>query len=161
VVLLCGLPGAGKTTLAKQLEASMPAVRLCTDEWMCALDLDLFDEGHRDRVDVLTWAHAQVLLQAGLSIILDASGLWLRSERDEKRLQARTLGVLVELHYLAVPFDVLVQRVARRTRDSVPGTAPVTEEHLRAWQPRFSPPDAEELALFDPPRRLDAQPMDS
>jgi predicted kinase len=30
--LICGLPGAGKTTLAKEIELARPALRLCPDE---------------------------------------------------------------------------------------------------------------------------------
>ena len=33
VYLIVGLPGAGKTTYAKELEASAPALRLTPDEW--------------------------------------------------------------------------------------------------------------------------------
>ena len=36
LILLCGIAGAGKTTLAKQLEAE-GAVRMCPDEWLDAL----------------------------------------------------------------------------------------------------------------------------
>ena len=32
--LLVGLPGAGKTTKAKQLEVEAPALRFTLDEWM-------------------------------------------------------------------------------------------------------------------------------
>lgn len=32
--LLCGLPGSGKTTLARLLEQELPALRLTPDEWM-------------------------------------------------------------------------------------------------------------------------------
>jgi predicted kinase len=35
--LICGLPGASKTTLAKQLEASRSALRLCADEWIARI----------------------------------------------------------------------------------------------------------------------------
>jgi len=34
---MCGLPSAGKTTLAKQLECETKAVRLCPDEWIVRL----------------------------------------------------------------------------------------------------------------------------
>lgn len=37
LILTCGLPGAGKTTLAKQLAAERAAVRLTKDEWLIAL----------------------------------------------------------------------------------------------------------------------------
>ena len=37
LILTCGLPGAGKTTLAQQLAADRDALRLTKDEWMWAL----------------------------------------------------------------------------------------------------------------------------
>lgn len=43
LILLCGLPGSGKTTPAERLERAVPAVRLCPDEWMSDLGIDLFD----------------------------------------------------------------------------------------------------------------------
>jgi predicted kinase len=33
LILICGLPGSGKTTLAKELEPGVPAIRLSPDEW--------------------------------------------------------------------------------------------------------------------------------
>jgi hypothetical protein len=37
LILTCGLPGAGKTTLATQLASKRSAVRLTKDEWLWAL----------------------------------------------------------------------------------------------------------------------------
>lgn len=34
LILMCGLPGAGKTTLAKRIEIEEDALRLTPDEWM-------------------------------------------------------------------------------------------------------------------------------
>ena len=50
LVLICGLPGAGKTTLAKQIERDLPAVRLTPDDRMNALSLNLWDEETRAQI---------------------------------------------------------------------------------------------------------------
>lgn len=148
LILLCGLPGAGKTTLARQLAETLPAVRLCPDEWLTGLGFDLFDAGARDRVERRLWDHAQDLLAAGAVVILE-NGFWDRAERDEKRLRARELGVAVELRHLAVPAEELRRRTA--LRNSRPGEAVVTPELLSAYEAEFEAPTASEHELFDPP----------
>jgi predicted kinase len=148
LILLCGLPGAGKTTLARRLALSGPAVRLCADEWMLQLGVDLFDEAFRQRLEDRFWQLAQELLRLGQSVILE-SGFWQRGDRDEKRLGARALGVRVELHYLAVPLDELNARLAVRLREAPATTVPITAELLDEYAGYFEPPDRDELALFD------------
>ncbi|NRQ38746.1 AAA family ATPase [Nonomuraea sp. NN258] len=150
LILLCGLPGSGKTTLAKRLAREIPAVRLCPDEWMADLGIDLFDEQTRDRLERRFSMHAQDLLRLGQSVILEF-GFWARSERDEKRLRARALGVPVELHYLAAPIDELCRRLEARNGAGEPGTVPVSRELLEEYVKFFQAPDDDELGLFDEP----------
>ena len=149
-MLTCGLPGAGKTALARQLSASRGAVRLTKDEWLWALGTTPWDEPAREKVERELWRLAQEILRLGVSVVLDF-GLWARAERDEMRSAARALGVGVELHYLAVPPHELWRRVEARNAESPWESHPIRRPDFDAWLRVFEPPDAAELALFDPP----------
>ena len=113
MIIVCGLPGSSKTTLAKALESRLGAVRFSADEWMESLSLNLYDEERRGKIEALQWKIAQELLSAGRIVIIEW-GSWGRSERDILRLGARVLGAAVELHYLSAPVDVLFERIQRR-----------------------------------------------
>jgi predicted kinase len=151
LIIVCGLPGSGKTTHARELETRRGAIRFCPDEWMSALALDLWDEDRRAKVESLQWQLGQQLLALGLTVIVEW-GTWGRSERDALRGRARSLGAAVELHYLSAAVDVLLDRVQRRGMES----PAVTREHLQQWAQVFQAPTAEELALFDSAVRVEA-----
>lgn len=150
LILMCGLPGAGKTTVAQRLAEALPAIRLCPDEWLSALGVDLRDEETRDRLERQFWLLTQELLRQGQSVILE-SGFWLRADRDEKREGAHALGAAVELRYLPAPLDELHRRLRAREAAVAWPTTPITREELEMWATFFEPPDAAELALFDLP----------
>ena len=152
LVLICGLPGAGKTTLASKLAGGYPAVRLCPDEWMADLEVSFYDEAFRDRLERRFWLLAQDLLSKGQSVVLE-SGFWLRSDRYEKRLGAHRLGATVELHFLDVSLDELWRRLHQRNQLAEHGAVPATREQLIDWAGYFQTPDADEQALFDTPRK--------
>lgn len=146
--LICGLPGAGKTTLAKQLEQSQSALRLCPDEWIAALLADPNDIAERDRlrdpVEALQWQIGQRALVLGNNVILE-NGFWSRAERASYRAQAEALGARVELHYLAVARDELWQRLAKRNANLPPGTFVVNEAELDLWLSWFEAPTPDEF----------------
>src|SRR3954471_1695995 len=94
LIIVCGLPGSGKTTHARRMAAEFGAVRLCPDEWMAALSIDLHDEDKRGKIEALQWALGQELIARGQVVIIEW-GTWGRGERDKLRIQARTLGAAV------------------------------------------------------------------
>ena len=149
-IFLCGLPGSGKSTVARVLADELGAFRFCPDEWMSAIGIDLFDEPARARVEALQWELAQQLVLHGVTAIVEW-GVWSRAERDAARARARELGVPIELVFLDAPLDVLWQRVQRRNEAGAPETPIITRENLVEWSERFEPPTEEELGLFDPP----------
>ena len=150
LVLICGLPASGKTTLARRLARSIPAVRLDKDGWVTQLGADVWDEEFRVRLERQLWVLTQELLAQGQSVILEW-GHWARAERDDKRLGARALGVGVELHYLHAPLRELMERAERRTTSGEWTAAPITRAHFETWATIFQPPDDDEMLLFDKP----------
>ena len=150
LLLTCGLPGAGKTTLARQLAADRSAVRLTKDEWLTALGSSPWDTPAREKVERELWRVAQEILRLGPSVVIDF-GLWARSERDEMRSAARGLGVGVELHYLDLPAEELWRRIEARNALPPWDSYPIRRVDLDGWIAGFEAPDAVELALFDPP----------
>ena len=150
LVLICGLPASGKTTLARRLASKIPAIRLDKDHWTAQLGHDVWDDEFRVLLEAQLWVLTQELLAHGQSVILEW-GHWARVERDEKRLAARALGVGVELHYLGAPLDELIERARRRTASGEWRASPMTRTHFEQWATIFQPPDEEELRLFDEP----------
>jgi predicted kinase len=55
---------------------------------MDALDINLWDEPRRAKIEELQWTLAQQLLKLGIKVIIEW-GTWGRSERDTLRLGAR------------------------------------------------------------------------
>lgn len=145
LIIICGLPGSGKTTLAKCLEESLDGVRLSPDEWMDSLSINLYDEESRARIEALQWKLGQKLLKLGLVVIIEW-GTWGKSERDTLREGARKLGAAVELHYLSAPPEILFERIQRRGMEN----PPIKYEDILRWAEIIQVPTEEEMKLFDP-----------
>lgn len=150
LVVVSGLPGSGKTTLAKRLAAHLGAVRFCPDDWMTALGIDLWDQGFRARLEPLQADVAeQVIATGGVAVI--EWGTWAREERDELRARARRNGAAFELHHLDAPPEVLHARIEARTGQLDP---PISLADVRSWAEIIQHPTPDEVEHDDPPTRL-------
>lgn len=150
--LICGLPGAGKTTLAKQLEQDHSAMRLCPDEWIATLLRDPTDSEELDRlrspVEAVQWEVAARALTLGVDVILEW-GFWSREERADYRARGEAFGARVEVHFLEPSREELWSRLEKRNANLPPGTFLVTEEQLDLYLTWWQPPSDEERAMHD------------
>jgi predicted kinase len=144
LLLMVGLPAAGKTTRAKGLAATHQALRLTPDHWMIPLFGDSMADGKRWALEGRLISLALQALRLGTSVVLDY-GLWGRDERSALRWLARSVGATCEVVYLPVDKDVQLLRIAHRQRTTPHQTFPMSEADVDAWREQFQVPDAAEL----------------
>lgn len=117
--LICGLPGSGKTTLAKSIAASNGAIRLCPDEWIKDIWNEKYEtEGNqfRDQIEQLQWKIGKEILRNSIDVIIEW-GTWGRNEREKLRDEAKAVGAKVKFYYLEVPREILKERILKRNQE--------------------------------------------
>jgi predicted kinase len=144
VYLIVGLPGAGKTTRAQQLETSESALRLTPDEWQIAI---FRGENPLDQRDLVEGKLLQVGMRAaqlGVNVVFDF-GLWGKDERSALRWIAATLGARSQVVYLPIDHEEQRRRIARRFGATPHQTFHMSDVELEKWRAQFDVPDEEEL----------------
>jgi predicted kinase len=149
--LLVGLPGAGKTTRARELERQHGAVRLTPDEWMLPLFGESDAGGARDVLEGRFVWLARRLLAAGTDVVLDF-GLWGRDERSALRALAAEAGAACSVVWLPVDEATQRERVLSRYDRSPGETFAMTDDDLAEQRRVFQPPTEDEFGdVVDPP----------
>lgn len=150
--LMVGLPCSGKTTLAKKLEHELSALRLTPDEWQIGLfGQDAQEPEHDARhsfIEAMLWNIASRALELGTNVILDF-GFWARQERDDYRLRAKRLGARSKIHFLDVPAEELLRRLAVRNSQPSQESFHIPETSMKSWIEFFQKPTLQELEPRD------------
>jgi predicted kinase len=133
--MLCGLPGSGKTTLARHLACSGTRCFIL-DEMVASTRREATDD-LIERVAEAAWPDIAETLCAGRDVVLDW-GFDSREERDRTRARATAVGATVRLFFLDVPKAELSRRLASRRWPCV------TEEELERWSAQFDTPGPDE-----------------
>jgi predicted kinase len=146
--LMVGLPCSGKTTRARELEHKGSALRFTPDEWQLRLfGQDAEDPEHNARhslIETLLWEIASRALVLGTNVILDY-GFWAREEREDYRSRAKQLGASSEVHFLDVPPEELLRRLAERNAQRSLTAFYIPEEMMQPWIAFFQKPTPDEL----------------
>lgn len=148
-----GLPGAGKTTAARRIEAEKRALRLTPDDWMIPLYGHHNAGGKRDVLEGRFVWLALRALRSGVSVVLDF-GVWARDERSALRWLAGRAGADCELVYVAVDEVERRRRVKARLESEPAATFPETLDDFDAHAGQFQVPGEDELfssVIDDPP----------
>lgn len=146
LVVMCGLSGSGKSTVAQHLAETMPAIRVRSDverKRLHGLAATARSDGriYGEAATRATYARladiARSLLEADLAAIIDAAFLQ-RDERRAFRALAEELGARFTLLVCEAPVEVLRARVAARAAqggDPSEADVDVLQRQLAWWQP--------------------------
>lgn len=151
MILVCGLPGSGKTTFATRLEAERNAIRMCPDDWIEAVLADPNDANEkarlRDAIEILQWELAKTYLAKGLTVILE-NGFWSQEERNQYAMEALEIGARIELYAMdSSDRDELWRRIEKRNL-TTKTWAMKREDHEPNWV-GYEAPTTDEIAFYD------------
>jgi predicted kinase len=149
--VMVGLPAAGKTTRAKEIEEQWRALRLTPDEWM----IPLFGEPEGGKREILEGRFISLAVRAlrhGINVVLDF-GVWTRNERSALRSMASSVGASCELVYLEIDEAEQKYRRDQRFPAEPESTFPMSDDDLRGYRQQFEEPEEAELHALeiDPP----------
>ena len=146
LIVVGGLPGSGKTTLAAAVAASLPAAHMSSDaiRWELTAAGDgapahvqsRYTKTVTDRVYTELIDRAEHALAAGNHVVLDASWAATEHRKAARDLARRTGADLIEVLVATDEATALNRLKARRTR---PGESEADAEVRSRMQKRFKP----------------------
>ena len=142
VILLCGLPGSGKSTWA-MARARRRAMVFNSDQWMLRLygphmPREVFD-ARLAACFGLIYEQTNRLTALGVDVVIDGFS-WKRAQRRIALERLAACGAALSLLWFDVPLDELRRRLARRNAALPPDTFEITDTMLAEFAGWFEPP---------------------
>jgi predicted kinase len=134
-VIVCGLPGVGKTTIAKHLAPLINAVVLSTDKIRKELIPNpTYKKQEKKLIYNVLLIIAKYLHQAGINCILDAT---FNTENSRKELRKK-LGLSQEQICIVeciCPEDIVISRLNNRKKDYSDADISIYKKMKRIYEP--------------------------
>jgi predicted kinase len=147
-----GKAGAGKTTLARQIARTAPAILFCEDEWMSRLadpieNVQQYVAAARKIRSVIAPLAIDVL-KLGTSVVFDFGGNTV-DDRHWVRSIFESAAADHQLHYMSADDETCKARVRQRNVSQPHGLffGHVTDQQVDEVNKYFTPPAAEELFI--------------
>lgn len=146
---ICGKAGAGKTTLARQLGRTLPAIVFVEDEWIDILGFEINSlqdfAAASAKVRKLIARLAGDLLRMEVNVAFDFAGNT-RKDRQWVRAVFEAAGADHILHVIEASDEQCLANIHRRNEEKPEGiyAGYVSDETFRAVTAHFIPPQEDE-----------------
>ena len=146
---ICGKAGAGKTTLARDLGRTLPALVICEDEWISRLGFEI--QSLDDFVSASSKCRSLIeplagdLLRLGTSVVFDFAGNTVKS-RQWVRAIFEGAGADHVLHVIDATDAQCLASIHTRNHEKPSGVfwGHVADETFHAVTAHFAPPQPDE-----------------
>ncbi len=153
--LICGLPGAGKTTLSQKIVAETGGIIFSPDDWIKDIwnnKAEVEGNGFRDQIEQLQWKIAKRILQNSVDVVIEW-GVWEKSVREKLRDEAKSIGAKVKFYYLDINREILKERLLKRNLSGDKHEFYIPEIEIESFLDHcfnsFQVPTEEELITYD------------